>query len=222
MRKYLLILFIFIYNVNFLIAQENRDKIYNEYYKENLANTIIKTNPFTILNGPIIYTSEYRLAVEKVTFKKQSFQFDVSILGKGPVLRSLERTDTNFTQNHTKLNVFGYRLQFSYKIYFSKKTFKGFYVAPHYSYSSVKFRDSNQPQKDTFIQAIYINYAIKGGYQFIINRTIALDLFFGYGYKENSWYEVRNNNYKNSDETNAYIFPEPIKIYLGLNIGIAF
>lgn len=221
LQIFIILITLAFYQISF--GQEDREKLLNDYYKENPAKLIIKTNPFTILTGPILYTSEYRLAFEGVTFKKQSIQIGVSYLGKGPMLRTLEKTDTTFTQNHLKLKVNGYRLQFSYKIYFSKNTLKGFYVAPHFSYSSVKFKNSSQPNNNSsFIHAIYVNFAIKGGYQFLINRKLALDLFLGYGYKENTWYEVRNLNYKNSDETNSYIIPEPIKIYLGLNIGLAF
>ncbi|OFX46744.1 MAG: hypothetical protein A2046_01170 [Bacteroidetes bacterium GWA2_30_7] len=203
-------------------GQEDRDSLLKEYYKENPAKLIVKTNPLTILTGPIVLTSEYRLAFERVTLKKQSLQIEISYLGKGPLLRSLEKTDTTFLQNHTKLKVNGFRLQFSYKIYFSKKTLKGPYIAPHISISSVKFKNANQPQAGNFVQAIYKNYVIKGGYQFLINRKLAIDIFLGYGYKENSWDEVRNYKYNAIDETDLYYIREPIKIYLGFNIGLAF
>lgn len=222
MKSVLKILLFLFASSQLIYGQESRDKLIDDYYKDNPAKYIIKTNPFTIIIGPIRYTSEYRLEFEHSTFKKQSFQIGFSYLGKGPELRSVEKRDSIFLQNHLKLNVNGYRLQFSYKIYFSKKALKGLYLAPHFSNSSVKFKNAKQPQSRNYIHVIYKNFAIKSGYQFLINRKVAIDLFFGYGYKENTWYEVQNLNYKVGDETDAYFIREPIKIYLGFNLGLAF
>lgn len=203
-------------------AQEERKTLIKKYKKEIPVNNIYKTNPLAALvNGPIIYTSEYRLAIENTTFNKQSIQTGISYIGKGSILRYLEKNDSTYIKNKVHKIVSGFRIQFSYRYYLSKKTLSGFYVASNYSFSSVKFIDQGSNYGD-YIHAIYSNFAEMGGYQFLINRKLAIDLFFGYGYKENTWYEVRNLNYKETDEDNSYIIPEPVKIYLGFNIGLAF
>lgn len=220
MNLRLIVILIFIFLKNFSVfCQNDRKSLINDYSTENQAGIILKTNPFTIITGPIVYTSEYRLTIEAVTFKKQSFQAGLSYLGKGPLLRALEK-DTSIQQE--KLNVNGFRFQFSYKFYFSKKTLLGFYLSPTVSYSTVKFKSAQQPQAGTFYHVIYENFGLLAGYQFLINKKLAFDFFFGYGNKYNYWYEVRDFKYTDSDETNRYFIREPIKIYLGFNMGLAF
>ena len=218
LRLIAILIFIVIKNIS-VFCQNDRKDLIKEYNTENQAGIILKTNPFTLITGPIVYTSEYRLTIESVTFKKQSLQVGVSYLGKGPLLRTLEN-DTSAHQDKLKVN--GFRFQFSYKFYFSKKTLLGFYLSPTLSYSTVKFKNALQPQVGTFYHVIYENFGLLAGYQFLINKKLALDFFFGYGNKYNYWYEVRDFKYTDSDETNRYFIREPIKIYLGFNIGLAF
>lgn len=204
------------------LYSQHRDSTYYNYKKDFPVNFILKTNPFTPIWGQIPYTSEFRIAYEKITSKKQSLQLAISYLGKSTMLSNLERTDSSFIKSNIKLIVRGVRFQLSYKFYLLKNAPQGLYVAPHFSYATAKFIDSKYKNTDRFVQANYMNYNILVGYQFVINSSLSIDPFFGVGYKENSWLEHYNQQYKTMDDEDQYIIPEPLKIYLGFNIGMAF
>src|SRR5688572_11308898 len=113
-------------------------------YKEKripVYNYVYKTNPFRIFWGPIPLTSEYRLISEAATDNNQSVLFGLSYLGKSLLFALLE--DSINQPNQRKMQINGFRVQAAYRFYLNANEFapSGFYVSPHFSYSSAKFTD---------------------------------------------------------------------------------
>ncbi len=192
---------------------------------------ILKTNPLTPLIGPIFYTSEYRLTAEIPVRINEGMQLSLSYLGKNLLIRLLEQDTTMYGVKIKKGHfiISGVRFQFTYKRYILQKLFGkdpyGMYVAIHYSYSWAKFTIPYYNIYRQYIFAAYENYDIIGGYQFtMFNIPLAVDLFAGFGYKNNS-YSVYYNNQGQQLNIPKELTPYlniPIKIVIGFNIGYAF
>src|SRR5207302_5882591 len=105
--------------------------------------TVIKTNPFMTVWGILPFTSEYRFVKEVATAKKQSLLFGFSILTPSPVVRFAVNAGRG--PYHPVVWIRGYRLQFMYKMYFTRKAEApiGWYTGPYYSYSSAKYSTRN-------------------------------------------------------------------------------
>ena len=182
---------------------------------------IVKTNPFTIIMGPIVYTSEYRLAYEHPMAPFQCLQVGISYLGKSPFLSLVERTDSSLSSSDIRYSVRGFRFQLTYKLYILEIQNKyRFYIGPHFSFSTAKVTYKSLLNSDNYLKATYINYNLLFGYQTtIFTRRMDLDLFAGVGYRNNKWEEHFNGNTAPMDDTGMYYFDGPFKIMFGFNIG---
>jgi len=185
---------------------------------------VIKTNPMAMIIGPIVFSSEYRIAIENVTSRNQSVQIGISYLGQNSILKSQYEGDTLYTQYGISLILRGYRAQLSYRFYINDDAPNGLYFAPHLSYSSAKVfqKQNNYIYKDEYFKFTYVNFAGMVGYQILANKTIALDMFFGMGYKSNNFDLFEKNQFKAQDKEGLYMFGENFKMYLGFNLGYAF
>jgi hypothetical protein len=200
-----------------LKAQFHNDSLTNLFPKPHIY---LKTNPLCMLQGPIIFTSEFRLSAERMTAKKQSFQITAGYLGKGAYLYLFE----SMQNSNYEFKVNGARFGLEYRIYlFDKNNPKpeGMYIAPAFSYSYAKITDAYSSSRNEYIQATFINYTIKGGYQLIRNK-LALDFFYGLGYKDNTWTMNQNQSFSVLPNNDFELFPGNLKLILGFNVGIVF
>ncbi|MFN6946465.1 MAG: hypothetical protein ACK4ND_16070, partial [Cytophagaceae bacterium] len=154
---------------------------------------IIKTSPLAMIQGPIIFTSEYRLAIERVLSRKISGQMGVSYLGKSNLF-SIDAAIRSVSPQATNINVttMGYRVQAALKYYLLKEAPYGLYFAPHLSYSYAEFFLRSHSHE--VVKAHYKNLNFLFGYQFFIKKKIAFDMFAGYGVKENVFEMVDRTN----------------------------
>ena len=134
-----------------------------------------------------------------------------------------------------KFIVRGFRVQASRKYYFSQFDDKldssedmapnGFYISPHFSFSSAKIDMQYFQVYDIWIRATQFNASILiGGQGFLGNFT--LDVFTGLGYKQNEWIERFSPTQILIIDPDDLALPRtysgPIKFSLGFNIGYAF
>ncbi len=124
--KHLFLIFFVAQGFN-LFAFEPKDTIiYKKAPIENFkskiidAPIVIKTSPTAFLWGGLFpYTSEYRLMAEITTGRTQSEQVSFSFIGKGVLLKMIERSQ-NYTGSEV-LKVNGWRVQYAHKFYLIKK-----------------------------------------------------------------------------------------------------
>ena len=188
---------------------------------------ILKTNPGTILMGPIFFTSEYRLAAEIPVKLHNGVQVAVSYLGKN-ILLSLFNKDTTQYGIPTKgvpIVVSGFRVQFTYKRYVFEKLFGndpyGVYIALHYSFSKAKLTLDRLNLFREYIYAAFENYDVITGYQFKFLNKITVDLFAGLGYKNNLYGFFKNGASQGVGYDDIF-WDVPLKIVLGFNAGLDF
>ncbi len=210
------------------VSQQNNSLLTTYKSKEvplEQPSIILKTNPGTMLIGPIAYTSEYRIAFEIPTYLYYGIQIGVSYLGENLFLGLMEKDTTTVYGLPAKpydLVVRGFRLQFTYKRYVFQKTFGyapyGIYIALHYSFSKayITFRPLNMYKE--YIFAVHENYDLIAGYQFKISRFV-FDLFSGVGYKNNFW-GVKSGG--QVQEIEGLYLKIPVKLVLGFNLGYEF
>lgn len=215
----ILYILLFIISVKTCFCQYNKDEYDPEEFQAN--DQILKTNPLAIIWGPIPFTAEYRLVIESFTAPNQSIQLGASYLGKSIILTLLEDNNTNMFD--LDLIVKGFRFQCAYKYYFYQKneTF-GFYVSPFFSYSMAKFTNRYYNTYDEHVKATYINYNIIAGYQAGIMNIFILDIFAGFGYRDNYWIENFNQTVSSIDDSDLYFYDMHLKLILGFNAGISF
>lgn len=199
-----------------------------------VPNKVYKTNPFVVLWGPIPFTSEFRFVNEVTTGQHSTAEFGVSYLGKSPILKSIEDSLSVQSAFPIKFKVQGIRFQLAYKFYLNKLFPRlryagpfspgGFWIGPHFSYSSAKITNRYLSNYDIYAQGTHVNFNLLAGRQMIISDTFVLDVFAGLGYKKNTW--ITNDATTNSQQSLTDDLPEfytgPIKISLGFNVGIAF
>lgn len=186
-------------------------------------SSVTKSNPFTLLWGPIPLTSELRVIEEVITSGKQSLQIGVSYLNKSLLLWTFEDSIYQKGQPHLKFS--GYRLQVSYKLYLSKRkpAPKGLYISPHISFSSVKISYKHGNILTNYIQGDHFNTNLLFGYQLIARNGITFDFFSGPGYKKNTWEEHKTNtNISTINIFNNSLYNSHLKFTLGFNAGMAF
>jgi hypothetical protein len=208
---------------------------YESFNAENLnyiippsqPSIILKTNPGTILIGPIIFTSEYRLAAEFPVKLHNGVQVAVSYLGENIFLKLLNK-DTTLYGIKTKgvpYVVSGFRIQFSYKRYIFERFFGnapyGVYVGLHYSFSRAKLTLEYLNLYNEYLFAVYENYDIIGGYQFHFLNKLAVYVFGGLGYKKN-FYGVYDKGKVQNLNAEGFFIDMPLKIVLGFNAGFEF
>lgn len=191
----------------------------------------LKINPFPILQGPIVNTSEYRIGLEFVGGKRLTYQVAGSYLSKSILFRTNLIPDS--TRALSDLFEFpGYRVQAQVRYFFIKSRFgksiedylspSGLYIALHSSYAAATWKQKgfNYPRME------WSNFTINAlvGFQLIAGDDLGLDCFFGIGYKENLVYNIDYRMRKTPlDIRDAYEGPigeymaSPFKISLGFN-----
>ena len=107
--------------------------------------------------------------------------------------------------NYGSVGVSGFGLSGEYRFYFSKNTTapEGLFGAPIVNLSSLSYDNGSNGTETAFS----FGGGVKGGYQWVWDSGVALDLYFGYGF--------RSANFDSYNYTGGY----PI---LGLAIGYAF
>jgi len=213
-KKYLIILLTII-NWNISFGQFINNEILKQ---EGITKKplVLKSNPLTILLGPILLTSEYKIAAEYATIPHQSVQVALSYLGKNIFLSKLDTLSSYY-------NINGFRFQISYrwylKLYREPDKLLGFYIEPHASISNAYLSIPMASYKNNLFLFSYQNIAIKSGFQVAIAKDLFVDMFFGLGYREN-W--LSNKHTEESQKLNyddLMIYKGDLKIYLGFNIG---
>ena len=172
--------------------------------------TILKSNPFAALKGPIPLSAEYRLGIEQVLGFHHSFVVSVSYLNQSALdlVTKVRSPQTNYR---------GFRAQLMYRIYTNKKTYSpsGFFIGPHasLSYMEVNEKIVGSPLRNKEY-ITYPNVNMLAGYQLIGGDFLALEIFTGIGIVRHI-YGIRNSSggYFNVDK----YLPQFI---LGSGIGI--
>ncbi len=215
-QKYILIILILLFS-NIVYGQILRTK--EDIKGLQFYNSTLKTNPFAMLVGPIMFAAEYRLSYETVLSDDQSFQIGASYLGKSFYLLLMEKNDPN----SIKFLVRGYRIQLTYKIFLTRdEAPKGLYIGPHFSYSYCKFSTKYYNNVDNYIKAVYVNYNGIVGYQFVFNK-FTIETYLGLGYRDNAWIEHYNQvNTLLDDQEDFMLYKGDLKLILGFNVGFAF
>lgn len=208
------------------VFSQNKDILLNIEQLKTRKENVIKTGIFAPLWGAIPLTSEYRLVYEAPTSMRTSIQIGGSYLGKNfwiwpLIIDSLKQNNPIATQITTK----GFRAQIAFKYYLFKDQISpdGLYIAPFLSYSSVKFGSAYTNVYQSYLRAVYMNANLIMGYQFFYMNELAIDFYFGMGYRKNSWviYELGQQN-KILNENDFQLWPWPVKIVLGINVGITY
>lgn len=191
----------------------------------------LKINPLTILQGPIIGASEYRLGFEAMAAPRLSYQPSISYLGKSPLFNLLFPDSAIAGVTSQDFVMRGYRLQGQLRYFylmFSKKGANslmrpsGLYFALHASYSTVTFRWRSTAYPRTNINHFNVNSLF--GIQFLISDAVGLDVFTGVGYKQNTIYDVDRNQVATKvdleDEGFGLYYRSNLKLTLGFNLAI--
>ncbi|MBN1108046.1 MAG: hypothetical protein JXR66_03560 [Bacteroidales bacterium] len=184
----------------------------------------VKTNPLSILGGPIYalwivpLTNEYKLSFEAQTFGKQSVQVGVGYLGTSPLISTI--MDMSDADSDTTLKSGGFHGQLWYKFFLTDDDApSGFYVGPHVSYAWAKMK--NSADDNEYITAAKLNIHLALGYQIISKGGFALDIFTGVGIKNKSYDSPGMEMDEFLDDlnlTNKFTVSVP----LGLTFGYAF
>jgi len=181
---------------------------------------IIKTNPLAPLAGSVRLTSEYLLAVEFITSAQQSSQISVSYLGKSPLVKLLADSIPDWDL----LIIRGYRIQINHKFYLlKKKNFApvGFYLSPHTSFTGIKVSTRYLNSVDHYLRVNHFSIDLLGGWQFIFDQNNVIDVYMGWGYKNNFWEEHQSQNSIsiNSKDVGSW-YNNPIKFTIGFTVGL--
>jgi hypothetical protein len=183
-------------------------------YSQDESGIVIKTNILPTIWGQIPFTGEYRIIYEQaVPSSPHSASIGLS-LNTIPFLLS----GVDAIQD---LKVSGARIQLQYKLYLSKNNYApmGFYIGPHFSYNTARFRDKNNPTD--YVDLVFMNINGMIGYQVITSGRFVLDIFSGLGYKINSLNIVTNSGSSLIDESDVPVGVGP-KFSFGFNFGYAF
>jgi hypothetical protein len=167
----------------------------NQAYSQGSSETgdfrfTIKTNPLSILGGPLYalwivpLTNEYKLSFEAQTFAKQSVQIGAGFLGTSPLIQAV--MDAADSDTDTTVKSRGFHGQLWYKFFLTDDDApRGFYVGPHVSYAWAKMKNSYND--DEYITAGKLKIHIALGYQIISQGGFALDIFTGVGIKNKTF-----------------------------------
>jgi hypothetical protein len=150
----------------------------------------IKTNPLTVLGGPLYalwiipLTNEYKVNFEAQTTAKQSIQLGLGYLGTSPLIKTFQ--NMRDVASDTTISSGGFHGQLWYKFFLTGDDApSGFYVGPHISYAWAKMK-SNVNASD-YITASKLNIHVAMGYQLITKGGFALDIFTGLGVKSKNF-----------------------------------
>ncbi|WMJ73430.1 hypothetical protein RCC89_09680 [Cytophagaceae bacterium ABcell3] len=217
MNRILGLMMFFVFMGYSSIAQDNfRQNDFSNFKRPK--HNAIKTSPLAMIQGPIIFTSEYRLSIEKAVGKQLSAQMGLSYLGPSNLL-SLDEFILAETGQHVNTETNGFRLQATFKYFLSDEVMDGFYIGPHFSYSYAEFTERSNPQ--TAIRMHYRNAVFMGGWQKPFAKFLVIDFFTAIGGRNNLIEAVERtgtlyDNVVDSEQIRG------IKLMLGFNIGVAF
>ncbi len=185
--------------------------------------TLIKMAPFVMLNGNVSMTGEFGLSLEQKIGLKASIEASGAYVGKG--LLFLMTEDLMYNANDPKLTINGYRLQADIRYYLTKKHApEGLYLAPHFSYTHVKFSDKTNKQLGNYILVQHFDYSAIIGYQFVFGR-FSLEAYLGATYRVKKWTEKFSQTVTIlSDEEiqDFYLLNTPIRPKFNIALGFAF
>lgn len=121
----------------------------------NAQNKVVKVNPLGIVFG--VFNGTYEQALNE----KNSFTIGASYFSWGSL---------NFT---------GFGAEAGYRFYFSKtnEAPEGMYFAPYAGVNSYSYTGSSSVTK-----GMAFGGGVQGGYQWILDSGLAMDLYFGYGF----------------------------------------
>lgn len=228
MTKYIFVIFFFLSSLVFSQEYDVFDATSLNYLiPPEQPSIIVKTNPGTILMGPIFFTSEYRVAAEVPVNFHYGVQVAVSYLGKNIFLSLLNKDTTRYgiPTKGTPIVVSGFRVQFTYKRYIFEDLFGnapyGAYIGLHYSFSKAKLTVDRWNLFREYIYAAFENYDVITGYQFKFLNKITVDLFAGLGYKNNLYGFFKNGAAQGIGYDDIF-WDVPLKIVLGFNAGLDF
>jgi len=231
--KHLFLIFFVAQGFN-LFAFEPKDTIiYKKAPIENFkskiidAPIVIKTSPTAFLWGGLFpYTSEYRLMAEITTGRTQSEQVSFSFIGKGVLLKMIERSQ-NYTGSEV-LKVNGWRVQYAHKFYLiKKKKFapSGFYFGPLLSYSDIHISlGLKRYYNKTYYDFRNFNANLMIGLQAAKKKRIAFDLYGAIGYKSNKAFYHANSVRIDQLDTSDYgaFYTTNLNLTFGINLGYSF
>ncbi|TGE19714.1 hypothetical protein [Hymenobacter elongatus] len=195
---------------------------------------IIKLAPLGFIHGQLPFSVESRLGFERVIGPHSSVAVAYSHLGTnkpfnfvGSVALSAA-ISTAFTAagyptvvyTDTKINTSGYRYQFQYKHYLSKKAApEGLYLSPHFSYAKADYDIRLKAfEVAAAIKMTNSNYNLLFGFQDIWGKHFVVDVFTGLGYRDRSIriFDTQGKLVDTMPKGTA------LKVSSGLNVGWAF
>jgi len=219
MKKIILVIFVlFAFMANTFSQIEDFD-----YKPENTFGSIVKISPLSFYWGSVPLTGEYGLGLEYKAGIKSSIELKGAYVTKGILYLLIE--SELYEPNEPRLTMNGFRFQFDYRYYPTKKgAFKGLFVAPLFSYTTVNFSDEISKQSGYYLKVNHFEYALIAGYQFIFGR-FAMEAYAGIKYRDIHWVE---NSYSgvstiSLDELgDFYYLNQPILPMIGISLGRAF
>ncbi len=208
-------------------AQQSAPKLNYESLQDNL---LLKTNPFTVLVGPLFpFSSQYGLTAEIVHGVNQSSLISAAYLGKGLLVRAIQNSP-GMPANFDQWIFRGYRFQLAHRFYLlrdvkeNKLAPSGFYIGPHASLASMKISEPFLNQFQSYLRGTEFNANLLLGVQLNF-FGLYLDTNFGLGYKRNFWQETQGNQTSNiplQDLGYGPFYRSNLKIHVGFETGYAF
>jgi len=182
----------------------------------------LKTNPLTVLGGPLYalwvvpLTNEYKVNFEVQTMSKQSIQIGLGYLGTSPLITNL--MNMRDAANDTTVNSSGFHGQLWYKFFLTGDDAPaGFYMGPHFSYAWAKMK--NNMDHSQYVTASKLNINLVMGYQVITKGGFALDIYTGLGVKNKTFESNEMGNWLNDlNLINKFTISVPF----GFTFGYAF
>lgn len=196
---------------------------------------IIKLAPLGWIHGQLPFSVESRLSYERVVGARSSVAAGYSYLGtnypfnfiSGAAL-SAAVTTALVASGHgqvawtdVKTRTEGHRFQVQYKRYLTRRkpAPEGFYLSPHYSYTTATYRSEVKDLGIRFgIKTTNHNYNLLFGFQEVLGRHFVVDVFTGLGYRD----KTEKTYDANGQYTGTADRKSPLKVSSGLNVGWAF
>lgn len=196
---------------------------------------VLKIAPLGWVHGQMPFTVESRLGYERVLGRRTSLMGSASYLGSNPVFSfigsfalSAAISSAITLSGHpavvwteTTLRASGSRYQVQVRHYLgaAARAPQGLYLAPHYSFTrvdyTVKFDDFDY---QLGLVTTNRNYNLLLGYQKVLGRHFAFDVFTGLGYQD----KVTTIYAANGQLLDRLPYVSGLKLSSGLNLGWAF
>jgi hypothetical protein len=184
----------------------------------------VKTNPLTVLGGPLYalwivpLTNEYKVNFEAQTMSKQSIQIGLGYLGSSPLITTF--MNMRDAVNDTTVNSGGFHGQLWYKFFLTGDDAPaGFYMGPHISYAWAKMKNSLDDSQ--YAAASKLNINVVMGYQVITKGGFALDIYTGLGVK-NKTFESPNGEMADWLDDLNLTNKFTVSVPFGFTFGFAF